>query len=247
MALEEFSADTVDARVGSPFFIRPEWMTDEGMTKLSLNPWLRIWFRPRRTMRALIEFDPRYGVVFLASLSGIYRALNQFAKKSFGDITSMSWIVFYAILFGVVFGNLGVQVYGWLLQWVGGWLGGRASKAAARAAVAWASIPDVILLIGFVIIMAVYGESWFRSDLYTTIEANRVLTILAILVPVGTVLLIWRLVLTIINLSEVHQFSILRSIVTLVIASLLIVCPILVLWLGQHYLPILFPQFEKAT
>lgn len=120
--------------------------------KLSNNrllPWLSIWVKPRRTIRQIVDHNPSQSVYILSGLAGIYRFLNQAAKRTLGDSMSLWEILSLAVLFGFLIGLLYLFIEGELLRWVGNRLGGKGSAIQVRAAIAWSSVPEALLLFLF--------------------------------------------------------------------------------------------------
>ena len=193
--------------------------------RLRLNPWTSIWFKPRQTIREVVSFNPGYGVVLLAVMTGIYRFLNQASKRSLGDNLSLGWIIILSLTIGTIGGFLYVYFTGSYMRWVGSWFGGTATTVEARAAVAWSSIPDGLLLIIFVPILLLFREAWFSSTFYENIEPATTLWIFSLLVPLGMIVLIWRIVLFVACLAEVHRFSVWRSVFVSALGVVILLVP----------------------
>ena len=51
-------------------------MTQSSGIPTNFNPWLEIWYRPRYTIRQLIQWYPKRGVYVLAAVAGYVRYLN---------------------------------------------------------------------------------------------------------------------------------------------------------------------------
>lgn len=201
--------------------------------------WLSIWVRPRRTIRQIIDHNPTQAVNLLGALTGIYRLLNQAAKRSWGDTMPIGEILIFAIIIGSVFGNLALSIEAQLFRWIGKKLGGKASAAQVRAAVAWSSVPEATILVLFCPLTIMYGRKYFSSSIdWLTPMIYYLILGMGLL---GLLLLIWRSVLTIICLAEVHEFSIWKSLMTAVLSSLAIGIPVILLLIGETWLPKLFP------
>ncbi len=195
-------------------------------------PWFSIWVKPRRTIRLIVDHNPSQSVYLLSILAGIYRFLNQAAKRTLGDSMSLLEILGLAILFGFVFGLLYLFVGGELLRWVGKILGGKASAIQVRTAIAWSSVPEVVLLILFCPLIILFGRDYFSSstDWITPIVFLSILSIGLL----GLVLLIWSAFLLVNCLAEVHEFSFWKGLMTTAIGVLIVVIPLSLLLLGQQ-------------
>lgn len=127
------------------------------------NPWIWMWFTPRKVMRQIIDFDPAYRVFTLGALTGIYRLLNQAIKQGYGDFMSLPTILILCLILGSIAGILGIFISGWYFRWVGSWFGGKANAEEVRAAIAWSSMPDIVMLVLVLPFIFVYGIDWFNS------------------------------------------------------------------------------------
>jgi hypothetical protein len=203
-------------------------------------PWVSIWVRPRRTIRQIVDHNPSQSVYLLSALTGVYRFLNQAAKQSVGDYMSLLEILVLAILVGSLIGIFLVFVGAELFRWVGNKLDGKASAVQVRAAIAWSSVPEVVLLLLFCPLIILYGRDYFSSSI-DWITPMIVLLILSVGL-LGLVLLIWRVVLFINCLAEVHEFSFWKGLLTVVLGLFIVVIPLGLLLMGKLWLPRLFPS-----
>lgn len=98
----------------------------------ALNPWTRIWIRPRATIRHLAHTDPKRHVTMLAILGGVAQALIQMMDSGAGEELSLPAIFALSLAVGPVLGLLALYVGAALLRWRGRWIGGRASAQEIR-------------------------------------------------------------------------------------------------------------------
>lgn len=183
-------------------------------------PWLAIWIMPRKTIRQIVDADPDRHVAILAVLSGVARALDIAAKQMLGDMMSLKDMLIICVIGGIVGGVLWLWLRGELYRWTGSWFGGKATAREVRAAVAWSSIPDVVMLLTFILIIAFFGHDWFTSSSYWVYNPFALHLILGLAI-LGATLLVWRMVLFIKCLSEVHRFSSWRGLVSSIPAALI--------------------------
>jgi hypothetical protein len=202
--------------------------------------WVSIWVSPRRTIRQIVDNNPSQSVYLLGALAGIYRFLNQAAKRSLGDYMSLGEILVLAILIGSLLGIFVVFVGGELFRWVGSKLYGKATAAQVRAAIAWSSVPEIILLLLFCPLIIMYGRDYFSSSIdWMSPMIFRLIIGVGFL---GLLLLIWRAVLFVNCLAEVHEFSFWKGLLTTVLGLLIVIIPFGLLLIGQIWLPKLFPS-----
>ena len=192
-------------------------------------PFFTMWTRPRRTMRAILEANPRRFVIPLAVLAGFGDALDRASGQSIGDGNNLPvWaIVLLCAVVGPLGGLLVVYGGGWLLRLAGGWLGGRASNVGARSAVAWSSVPLAWSLLLWPPELALIGREMFTTAT-PTLDAYPVLWLpFGFLILLEVAIGIWAFVVYLKALGEAHGFSAWRSLAATVIAAVLVLVPIL--------------------
>ncbi len=192
-----------------------------------LSPWLSIWFKPRNTIKHILDTNSEKYVLLLAALSGIYRTLERATNISLGDIMSFIPLLLVCLIAGAILGVLGLYIGGRFFSWIGRSLGGQATSQEVRTAIAWSSVPDIVLLAIYIPIILIFGHNWFISSLEWMSPILTVIIFIT-LTPIGIILLIWRFFLFIKCLAEAHQFSAWKSLGTVVIGTIIIVVPALI-------------------
>jgi hypothetical protein len=177
------------------------------------RPWLTIWTRPRGTIRAIINSDPTRHVWLLAILWTMNQALDRFIARSMGDDTSLVFIILLALIISVIFGPLGLLFSGFIVRKIGGLLGGQATSGEEiRAAIAWSYIPSIVSLALTTVAILIYGQELFMS-ISPKIESS--LWPILILSAGQLVMGVRGLFILIKGVSEAHQFSAWRAMLTL--------------------------------
>jgi len=192
------------------------------------KPWLTIWLSPRKTIRRIVDTNPEYMVIPLAVFSGVYRVLDRASKQGLGDSFPLTWILVLALLGGLVGGVISLYLTAALFRWTGSWLGGQATSKEVRCAVAWSSIPDVLLLVAFIPAILVFGQNWFTSSA-EWLSPQGALAILTCSASIGIPVTIWRIIMLVKCLAEVHRFSAWRALAALVLGVVIVVGPYAVL------------------
>lgn len=169
-----------------------------------LTPWVTIATRPRATIRAIVDANPRRHVWLLAAASGL-------GWPVLGGPTAVRPLLFFIAPVGAV---VLLYVNGALVRWTGSWLGGSASSAEVRAALAWSNVPTIFLLAIRV------AASLLGADLLFAGRGALAWTIFRGLVS------LWVSGLTLVCLAEVHRFSMLRATWSLLLAGLLLALPV---------------------
>jgi len=190
-----------------------------------VTPFFSIFVRPRRTMRAIIDSNPRRLVLVLAALSGFGSALDNASTSSIGDGNNLPVIAIVAIcvVVGALGGVLTLYIGGFVMKWAGRPLGGRATQVEVRAALAWSTVPLIWALVLWVPELALAGREMFTTatPILAASPLRAVLLVLVILLEV--VLGIWSFVLFLKCLGEVHGFSAWKSLAAVLLALLAIV------------------------
>jgi hypothetical protein len=189
------------------------------------HPWFKIWIKPRETMREILDYDAGYLILPLAMITGFGYSLDRAMSRSFGDDYSITMIIFTVLIVGPLGGLVSVYLGGALFSWVGNKLGGRGDSKDLRAAVAWSSVPWILVIFVSLFLIAIFGEEAFttltpRFDArFSSSTGNFVLIGFLILglTFIGIVLSIWRVVLLVKCVAEAHRFSSWRSLATLAI------------------------------
>jgi hypothetical protein len=191
-----------------------------------LNPWLTVWIWPRRTIRQIVDADPRYRFVLLVVLAGFARGLDFSSNRSIGDTVSLPTIFLLAAIMGPIGWLIGVYIWGGLLRWTGSWLGGEANSAEVRAAVVWSGVPAIAILLIWIPIVALSRGEIFSSSM-PTVEAQPLLALpLLGFFLIQIVLSLWSLGLSVLCLAEVHRFSVWRSLAAALLGAIIFIVPL---------------------
>ena len=202
---------------------------------LSLNnPWINIWFNPRRTIRQIVDLNPSYYVLPLALFSGVANTLDTAIGRSLGDRIDPTLLILIILILGPLGGLLSLYIGGAILQITGSWLGGKANSEEVRAAIAWASVPSILIFCLDLLFILMVGLEAFTSEtpiLEARLTGSPVLAALYLFIAfvlaiAGIILGIWSFVLLLKCLGEVHQFSAWRALAASLIPAVAILLPL---------------------
>jgi hypothetical protein len=196
-----------------------------------VRPWLTIWTKPKQTIRQIVDYDVEYYVMPLAAASGIFQALDNASERAMGDTISLPILLALVFLSGAIGGVITIYLSGAIFRWTGSWFGGQASSQQVRAAVAWASIPDVLMLLIYIPIILFAGRDWFTSSAEFVNTPVGVFIVL-VLGAMAILLVFWRLFLMVACLAEVHRFTARRALATLFTGAFVLIVPIIALIFG---------------
>jgi Yip1 domain len=198
------------------------------MENEQINPWLKIWTEPRKTMRAILSTDRIKNILYLAIVGGILAGIS-FAlslQKNPPNIKTMSAVPFISLLIaGGLLGIFNLYFGGWLYRLTGSWIGGKGDFTDLKCAVGWSNYPYIIASLFSIISLLSIPNIWLQGFF-------GLLNFIAV---------IWGVVIFLKLISEAHQFSVWKGILTVIIASVLITVVILIIGL---LVPLLKPLFQ---
>lgn len=190
--------------------------------KLSLNPWLTIWTKPRETIRAIVDFNPKYLFFILSWLYGFPTVLQVFQNHSFAPKFSLGWIVASGVILSPFVGMLGIIIFTALILWTGRWIGGKGSFINIRAAVTWSNVPNVFNVVIWIILIGVFKSRLFTQNFSEGVFVGFELSLVFFSLLVQIVLAVWGLIIWLKVVAEVQQFSIWKSVLNVLMTSLLL-------------------------
>lgn len=177
---------------------------------LAGTPWISILFRPRATIRWILETASYQYVIPLAMLSGFSTALFLLASL----LSSSIFIGLIAVLVvGPFLGIIGLYIYTAIYESLGSIFGGVATFEQVKAALAWSLVP------------AIPNQIIFLALLFTITPCYLTNSLTISLFIIWMILKIWSWVLVVCCFSEVNHFSIRRALAT---------------WFIPYLIPLLF-------
>ncbi len=192
------------------------------MAKLSGNPWLKMWVRPRDTVRSIVKSDPNYRIWWLAAAYGFPMLLNMAQSFSLSTTFSLGVILILAAVLAAPIGMLGFMIISALVQWTGRWLGGVGSYLEIRAAVAWSNVTNIGTSILWLVLVCVFGWQVFFKTFPQSPFIGASLAVVSSVFLLETVLSIWSFVLLFQSLAEVQKFSVWRAIVNIILPFVIV-------------------------
>ncbi|MDN3504137.1 MAG: YIP1 family protein [Rhabdochlamydiaceae bacterium] len=171
---------------------------------LKLNPWLSIWLKPRDTIRAIKEYDPKHRFHVMCLIYGFLWMLSMSQTISLGHFYGVPMIVIVSLILAWPVGYIMISVSSLLFLWVGKLFKGKGRYVEVRAAVAWANAPSLITIITWIILMAAYGSRLFMAD-KGAMDAE--FGLVDVLFVVQVIVAVWSMVILIFGLSGAQGFS----------------------------------------
>lgn len=203
-------------------------MTEQSSSVLptNFNPWLEIWYRPRTTIRRIVQWYPKRGVYVLAGVAGYGRYLDTASDQALGDNMDLLGVLGLGLILGPIGGVISLAISTFVIGFVARRLGGEAESDDVLSALAWAQAPAFISLAFWMLQIVLFGADLFKREI-PLLEANPLFALLFIpLAAISLLVVLGQFVLTVLTLAEVNRFSIWRSIGTLLIAGLVVLIPL---------------------
>ncbi len=209
---------------------------DEVVEYSDIEIFKNIWFSPREIFSYITKNEYDSFTYILLFLVGINRGFSQAILKNSGDNLPLLAIVLISIIIGGLFGWISYYIFAALLSWTGEWLGGKGDTKSILRMLAYAMIPSILSLLLLIPQLSIAGEGLFQSkfDIFSLDLFS--IYIYYISFFISTTLGIWSLVLYVIGLSEVQKFSVWKAIANVLIATLVIIVPIMLIILGWYLL-----------
>ncbi|MDF2927568.1 MAG: hypothetical protein K0R57_6482 [Paenibacillaceae bacterium] len=177
------------------------------------NPWLSVWVRPRKTVRAFLDSaEPEKGMIPIAMLSGIINALNRASVRNLGDDTGLLSIFVVAILGGAFFGIIGLYLGSAIIKITGGWIGGQGEYSELRAAFTRGiNVPTVLIGTLWVPELLLFGADMFTSEMPSLAGSPVLYAIYCFFILLELVFGVWGFIISMKSIGEAHRFSAVKA------------------------------------
>lgn len=196
-----------------------------------LSPWLSIWVKPKATIGRIVAENPDRSLWALCSIYGFSSLLNLFQSLSLGMFLAPLPLYMLAAILSPFWGYAIFAVWSWLVYLVGSMLKGLASFKQVRAAYAWSCVPLVFNIPLWILLGVLFGEQVFLNfpdgHLFTDAQVLILFGVLVVKVTAA----IWSLVIYFNALAQVEQFSILRSIGSIILAGIIVSIAMTLAWM----------------
>ena len=100
------------------------------------NPWLSIFYQPRKTIRYIAYTKAYYGVPILVILNGLFTNWEMLWDSSYMEYGIVGQVAIWFVL-GSLYSLIGLFLFAYCMKLMAGLFGGRASFKAGCSALAW--------------------------------------------------------------------------------------------------------------
>ena len=179
-----------------------------------MNPFLSVWLHPKQTARYVIEHKTIVYALMLVVIGYIASGFSGFMNSELYPDFSYVWIFLISIILGPILGIIMMFIASGIVFLIGKLLKGTGSFWDVFKASSLSSIPAIFTGPFYILWMFVSPESFFFED-----EVSAIAVIVSIIMIVTS---LWSVIILVAAIAEAHQFSILRSIISLIIPAILL-------------------------
>ena len=190
--------------------------------KLTINPWVEIWVRPRETLRALIQTNSTYCFPLLCLIYGFPVLLQMAQNLSLGDRFSLGGIIIGSLILAIVPGYIMFNLAAGLFYWTGKWIGGTGTFQHIRAAVAWSNVPPVVNGFIWIANMLIFGKRIFSLSFVVMPFMKGEIVVVAVAGLIQLTVAIWAFIILLKALGEVQGFSAWKGLLNVLIPFIII-------------------------
>ncbi len=186
------------------------------------SPWITILTAPRQTIREIASTNPNRSIWVLALIHGVCSLMNVFQSLEAGQAMQTAGLLILVVLLAPFWGYLNFSIWSALTLWVGKILGGQGTFQTLRASYAWSTVPLLINIPLWLLMLALFGHQLFVNFSDTTQVPQSTVALLFGVLALKVIAAIWSLVIYIITLAEVQNFGIFKSIINMILAGILL-------------------------
>lgn len=190
------------------------------------NPWLSIWTEPRKTIRSIVDTDPKFGYLLLCAVYGLPLAFNLVQNFALATVVPIWAILLGSLVVCTFLGMVGISISSWLLHIFGRMIGGKGNFQEIRAAVAWSNVPNFVTVFMWFVLLGVFGAQVFNKNFSEMQFVGYQAGILFLVMLLESIVSIWGFIILLSTLREVQGFSIWKAILNVVIPFVVVVAVI---------------------
>ena len=183
----------------------------------------KIWLNPKMVFEFIHQYKFDKFMALLIILNGISNSFDRAVSKNLFNINSLPVTLLIIILGGIISGFIGFYFYSALISWTGNWLKGKASTSEIVRVLAYGSLPSVGSLVLVILQLIIFRGYQSTTDglLYDSFNVSNLLLLFFLLLEL--ILSIWSIVLTVVGVAVVQDFSIGRAIFNLILPVIILI------------------------
>ncbi len=181
------------------------------------KPWIEMWLHPRKTVQAIVEFSPNYGLKILSFIYGLASLFSLAQTFSLGFFMGFVPLIILMLILAPFWGYLVFTFVSWVVYQTGRWLQGLATHLQVRSVLAWSHVPITVNLAVWVVFLFIFRETLFQGFPGSYLFKGPMFYLLFFMCLVQLVMSIWALVLYLNGLAQVQGFSMGKAILNLLL------------------------------
>ena len=201
------------------------------MSETKFNPWRSMWVKPRDTIRTIARENPRRSLWTLAFVYGLTSLLNGFQSVPIAMQIGLLPTLLIALILAPLWGYVAMSIWSYVIVLVGKIFKGQATFQTARAAYAWSCVPLLGNIPIWCLMIFFYANMLFFGMQGQMMLSGPMMLLLFILSVGKLVFAVWSLVIYLVALAEVQNFSVMCAIGTTILTGILIGVVVWVLWI----------------
>ena len=196
---------------------------------LEVNPWKNMWTKPKNTIRSIVNYNPNYRIWVLSFLYGFVTLISLAQKFSLGFSLNTYIIIAFSIIFAPIIGYVIFSFFAYVVFFTGKWLKGESKYIEVRSAIAWSNILMIVNVIFWLLLFIIFQGKLFQSFPISYQLTNNETVFLFVILFLQMVASIWTIVLYVNTLAEVQKFSLAKSILNILVATIILIALFFVL------------------
>lgn len=182
----------------------------------------KIWLNPREVFGFIHHYQFDKFMILIIILNGISNSFDKAVSKDLFEIKTLPVTLLIIILGGIISGFIGFYFYSAFISWTGHWLKGKASTSEIVRVLAYGSLPSIGSLVLVILQLIIFRGYLSTTDglLYDSFNVSNLLLLFFLLLEL--ILSIWSIVLTVVGVAVVQDFSIGKAIFNLILPILIL-------------------------
>lgn len=191
----------------------------EQISEIKFNPWISMCTEPRRTIRYIIDNQPRKHVLLLVIIHGILYSCKEVFAEKMGD-EFPSWELFLSTVFIGGLGSIALlYIVSGIIKLTGKLLKGKGTMEQIRASMAWSGLPFIF---ASVFLFPMYTLSCWEVFEISISDGETINIIECFVIDVYFIAFIWELVLQCKSLGEVQGFSAWKAVLNYLLTGIIL-------------------------
>ncbi|MBN2478643.1 MAG: YIP1 family protein [Parachlamydiales bacterium] len=191
--------------------------------KLGINPWITIWFSPKKTIRQIVDYKKNYKIWLLSFIYGFVSLISLSQTLSLGSALNVIIIFIISLILAPIWGYIVFSFASFFMYFTGRWIKGSATYHDVRAAISWSNVPMIVNFALWVLLFVIFGPMIFKNFPGEYALSNTQIALLFVILLLQLIVSIWILVLFVNCLAEVQRFSVAKAILNIVVAIIIFV------------------------